>query len=154
MVDFAKLTLDDDIHVRFIEFMPGRHNEWDSSRVVSIREIKQTIEAIFPLVPVQVDTSGPARHWQIKGARGLIGFISPLSEHFCQDCNRLRITSDGRLRPCLFSPDEVDLKASLRNGSSRKALKDLFMKALMMKPEGHYVFGKAHIPRPMSEIGG
>ncbi|RME66029.1 MAG: GTP 3',8-cyclase MoaA [Nitrospirae bacterium] len=154
VLDFAKLTLRDDLHVRFIEFMPGRHNEWQRDRVVTIKEIKEKIETHFPLEPAIVETSGPAKHWRIKDAKGLIGFISPLSEHFCNECNRLRITSDGKLRPCLFSHDEIDLKEALKNGASRQDLKDIFLKALLIKPEGHYVLEEGQISRPMSEIGG
>jgi cyclic pyranopterin phosphate synthase len=154
VLDFAKLTLKEDIHIRFIEFMPGRHNEWDSARVVTIKEIRSCLEDVYEMEPVVVDTSGPARHWRIKGARGLIGFISPLSEHFCHECNRLRITSDGKLRPCLFSPEEIDLKAALRNGSTDQQIKDLLVKAILKKPEGHYSLDEDLITRPMSEIGG
>lgn len=154
IIDFAGLTMHDEIHVRFIEFMPGRHNEWQRDRVVTAKEIKEKVESEFPLEPIVVDTPGPAKHWKIKGAKGLIGFISPLSEHFCHECNRLRITSDGKIRPCLFSHEEIDLKEALRNGGTREDIKDLLLKAILTKPEGHYISEKGQIPRPMSEIGG
>jgi len=154
IVEFAKLTLLERLHVRFIEFMPGTDNDWDFSRVVTAQQIRATLEKEFELEPIKIQTSGPAKHWKIKGAQGIIGFISALSEHFCNECNRLRLTSDGRLRPCLFSPIEVDLKELLRKGCSDKQIQELFIKALFLKPEGHYLMKEHIIPRPMSEIGG
>jgi len=100
--------------------------------------------------------NGPAITYRWKGARGQIGFISPISRHFCEQCNRLRLTSDGKLRPCLFSDDEVDLKAYLRNGYDDRKLSEFLMLTLKTKPRGHAInthyFKKCQ--RSMSSIGG
>ncbi len=154
VVEFARLSQDKDIHIRFIEFMPGRHNDWDYQRVVPMNQIKETLEKVFDIQPIEINTPGPARHWRIKGARGVLGFISPITEHFCNECNRLRLTSDGRLRPCLFSQEEIDLKDILRTGGSDEDLRNLLIKAIMHKPQAHQATAGQKISRPMSEIGG
>ena len=158
IIDFARLTLDRSLHVRFIEYMPsGEGQTWKPEDVLTIDQIRRQIEKFGPLSRVDSEShNGPAVTYRWKGARGQIGFISPISRHFCEQCNRLRLTSDGKLRPCLFSDDEVDLKAYLRNGYDDRKLSEFLMLTLKTKPRGHAInthyFKKCQ--RSMSSIGG
>jgi GTP 3',8-cyclase len=158
IVDLARLTLQEGWHVRFIELMPlnpGASSE--ELQYVPNREVRQMIvAALGELEPVQtVAGAGPAAYYRLAGARGSLGFISPLSEHFCAQCNRLRLTADGRLRPCLLADNELDLRAALRQGASETDLCDLLQQAIRAKPQGHHV-AEHVLPqgRAMSEIGG
>lgn len=156
--DFARRTLSDGWHVRFIELMPiGANVEWASSRVVPVAEIAARIEAeVGSLQPVHGPTgNGPARYYQLPGAAGTIGFIAALSDHFCSSCNRLRLTADGRLRPCLMSEEEIDLRGPLRAGASNQELKELLTQAIQRKPQRHHLdrtLGPQD--RTMAQIGG
>jgi len=158
ILPLARLTLDHPLHVRFIEYMPaGNGQPWRLDDVLTISQIKDVIEALGPLsVDDTQDRSGPAAVYRLEGAKGRIGFISPVSCHFCESCNRLRLTSDGKLRPCLFSDEEIDLRQPLRNGCDDARLRDLLELALQKKPRGHMVnthlFKKCQ--RNMSSIGG
>jgi cyclic pyranopterin phosphate synthase len=158
VVDFAALTLRSDWHVRFIEVMPlGRGAHWAGDGVVASSEIRERIEsALGPLEPVRGERgAGPARYYRLPGAEGTLGFISPVSEHFCYACNRLRLTSDGRVLPCLLSSQSVDLRAALRSGADDGALRALLAKAVGAKPEGHSLDGEgAEGALPMSQVGG
>ncbi len=146
----ARLTYELPIEVRFIEFMPvGDNPFWGIDRVVPIVEIMEGIKKLGPLIPAGKTGMGPARVYALPGAKGKIGFISPLSSHFCGSCNRLRITSDGRLRPCLFSDVEINLKNYLRKGL--KSLEEAFAEALKIKPK---IGVKGSTQRPMRAIGG
>jgi cyclic pyranopterin phosphate synthase len=107
------------------------------------------------LEPASLSGHGPARYWRIPGAAGTVGFISALSEHFCQTCNRLRLTPDGRLMPCLFSEREFDLRAPLRAGANDAALRAIVQAAIAAKPSGHRMAERcAPRGRLMSRIGG
>jgi cyclic pyranopterin phosphate synthase len=108
------------------------------------------------LAPVQrVDGSGPAAYYRLEGAPGTIGFISPVSEHFCEQCNRLRLTADGRLRPCLLADEEIDLRTILRRGAGIEELQECLRAAVRAKPAGHQLQRRIHPEgRVMSEIGG
>ena len=163
--DFARLTMDSDFHVRFIEFMPsGRNDYWSPERYITTDEIRRTIETIAPLTPVHVRKNGPSRYFRLKGAKGVIGFISALTHHFCADCNRMRLTADGKLRPCLFSETEIDLRTALRSGAPDSEIERLFRLSIEIKPEGHNMGEKIALTgpatpdssrrRPMSKIGG
>ncbi|HID90183.1 MAG TPA: GTP 3',8-cyclase MoaA, partial [Anaerolineae bacterium] len=117
VVDLARLTLEPDWHIRFIEVMPlGEGAHWAGDGVVSAAEIRRRIEAALgPLTAVRGEAgAGPARYYRLPGAEGTLGFISPVTEHFCHACNRLRLTSDGRLLPCLLSGVAIDLRTPLR----------------------------------------
>jgi len=157
VVDFARLTLRDEWHVRFIEMMPlGPYGGEYRQGYVPMSEVRARIEeALGPLVPAKVIGNGPARYYRLKGARGTIGFITPISEHFCYRCNRLRLTADGRLRPCLLSDYEIDLKGPMRSGATVEDIADLIKKAVHDKPERHHL-AENLFPRgrAMSEIGG
>lgn len=155
---FAKLTIDRPVHIRFIEFMPvGSANGWKDERFIPNTEVQERITAIGTLTEEASGTrSGPAHMYRLTGAQGKLGFISALSSHFCSTCNRLRLTADGRLRTCLFSDDETDLKTPLRNGCDDAELDRIITGTIKSKPQQH----KMHEPsfkkcfRGMSAIGG
>jgi GTP 3',8-cyclase len=99
--------------------------------------------------------NGPAKYYKLPGASGTIGFITPVTEHFCSECNRLRLTADGKLRPCLLNEDEVDLREPLRSGASIEELKTLIKDAINKKPKGHTLGEEGrHKGRPFSQVGG
>ena len=160
MPALAWLTIDKDWHVRFIEVMPiGNAQDWGESfpapdhRYVSVQEMRSRLSN-FDLQPeVGPINNGPARTFRISGATGTIGFISPLGEHFCENCNRLRLTSDGKLRSCLVSPSEVSLKDAVR---ADQPLEQYFVQALLNKPRHHNMLAAipADAQRSMSQIGG
>ncbi|WP_026476701.1 GTP 3',8-cyclase MoaA [Alkaliphilus transvaalensis] len=150
--DFAKLTVNDNIDVRFIELMPvGEASGWAKERFISNEEVKRRIGGLIPLIN---DTSGPARLYQLPGAKGRIGFINPISEHFCGACNRIRLTSDGKLKPCLHSNHEIDLLKVLKEDP--RHVDEVLQRAILSKPEKHYLYTTEHEigHRNMSEIGG
>ena len=153
----ARLTIDRGWHVRFIEMMPfGTVAGFQTSAYVSSEETMARIQAVLgPLRPI--DTSGydPARTYRLDGAHGTLGFISSVSQPFCAQCGRLRLTAEGRLRLCLLRDDEVDLRAPIRAGASYDELKERFAAAAFKKPWGHGLARKV-IPRQriMSQIGG
>ncbi|NTU42921.1 MAG: GTP 3',8-cyclase MoaA [Nitrospirales bacterium] len=155
--EFSRLTLEIPFHVRFIEFMPiGGRDLWSHDKYISTEEIRQRVSAIAPLMPVKLRKSGPARYFRFDGAPGVIGFISPITHHFCDSCNRLRLTSDGKLRPCLFSETEIDLRSALRQDADDDEIRKLLRLAVEVKPEGHAIAHErsfSHL-RHMSKIGG
>lgn len=207
LAQFAQLTLEKPLHVRFIEYMPiGKIDDslppaisadprtksatssafipWSDHDVVPATEIRSLFnnalkqEGIDPLVPLKKTSGkakyssenatkttkhgalgsasapigwGPATYYKIPGAKGTIGFISAISNHFCATCNRLRLTADGKLRPCLFSDEELDIRSALRNGSEED-LQQIFNEALRIKPEGHH--HRHGTERSMSQVGG
>ena len=126
-------------------------------RAVTAEEIRKKIERVCgALEPAKVAVGGgPARYYRLPGARGTIGFITPLSEHFCYGCNRLRLTADGKLRPCLLSDQEIDLRSVLRRGADVKHIMDVLRKGIDSKPMHHHL-DECELPegRLMSEIGG
>ncbi len=162
VVDFARKTVEEGWHVRYIEFMPvGRwqgdgNGQWAQS-FVSFEEIRNQIESVLgQLEAVDGPTgAGPARYYRVPGTRGSIGFITAVSNHFCAHCNRLRLSADGRLRPCLLSDQEIDLRSLLRSGVGEEELQRLIIQAIQEKPQGHRL-GEGAFPkgRTMSEIGG
>ncbi len=161
IIDFARLTLDRRLHVRFIEFMPiGANDRWQHDTCISSERIREMIEqSVGPLSPFSKGkTAGPSANFQIAGARGVIGFISPISKHFCSACRRLRLTADGRIRPCLLSDTEIDIKAPLRSGCDDTELERLLRLSLKIKPERHYLNSSGEpggcFQRTMSRIGG
>jgi cyclic pyranopterin phosphate synthase len=158
IVDFARKTLVDDWHVRFIELMPiGANIRWASDGILPITEMRARIEnEIGPLQPIHGPKgNGPARYHQLAGAKGTIGFIGALSDHFCPSCNRLRLTADGRLRLCLLNEREVDLRTTLRSGATLEMVKGLLTQAIQSKPRRHHL-DEALTPRDrtMAQIGG
>jgi cyclic pyranopterin phosphate synthase len=154
ILDFAKMTYEEGCHVRFIELMPFK----GAAEFVPSIELRQHISLLGKLEPCgSITGNGPAMYYRLSGARGTIGFISPLTEtSFCSRCNRMRLTPDGKLRPCLLGEDEIDLKTPLRNNASMEELKSLILKAVASKPEHHHLEGGNVRPvnRRMSQIGG
>jgi len=154
--DFARKTIEDGWNVRFIEHMPVNGEDINVTRLVSVKEMKKRLESLGALEPFKIDKgSGPAKYFRFPGAKGSVGFITPVTEHFCYQCNRLRLTADGKLRLCLLREDEIDLREPLRSGASIQELKDLIVKAIAAKPKGHsLVEGTTHKGRPFSQVGG
>ncbi len=156
VIDFARMSISQGWHVRFIEFMPFGAPKAESLGTVSAQEIREHIQSLGKLEPYAGKTgNGPARYYRFAGAGGTIGFITPMTEHFCQTCNRLRLTADGKLRPCLLDDDEVGLREPLRNRAKTDELKQLIQQAVTMKREQHQLEeGLAPTRRPMRQIGG
>jgi len=168
VVELARRSVSDGWHVRFIELMPiGAKVSWaggppeagGTGGTVPIKEVRGRIEAALgPLEaagPGSPTGNGPAHYYRLPGAAGTVGFIGALSDHFCRACNRLRLTADGRLRPCLMSDEELDLRPTLRAGANLETVKELLIQAIRRKPERHHL-EEAQAPqgRTMSEIGG
>jgi cyclic pyranopterin phosphate synthase len=159
VADLAALTFNKPYHVRFIELMPFQHSHCDDyDRLhVPVGEIIRKIPGIdrARLNPI-LGNPGPARLCALPGAKGKIGFIAPMSWHFCGSCNRLRLTADGKIRSCLFSNVEMDIKTPLRRGASKKKLIEFFTSAVKHKPRGHQLNGDMHgkTGRGMHAIGG
>jgi cyclic pyranopterin phosphate synthase len=156
LLDFAARTINEEWHVRFIEFMPVAGVCATASYFVSVGDMRKRLELLGELEPCLPGVgNGPAKYFHFPHARGTIGFITPVSEHFCFHCNRLRLTADGRLRPCLLADDEVDLKQPLRSGISSAGLKQLIKAAVADKPLRHHL-AEGYVPkdRPMTQVGG
>jgi cyclic pyranopterin phosphate synthase len=165
IAEIARTTVDEDWQVRFIELMPFVDEQETCIRDTSLtlgfvptEEVKRQIEeALGPLTVAEASTGGgPGRYYRLPGARGLIGFISPLSEdQFCTTCNRMRLTADGKIRPCLLTDHEVNLKETLRRGGSDDELRQRLLEALDSKPDAHHL-GDGNRPkwRKMAQIGG
>jgi cyclic pyranopterin phosphate synthase len=155
---FAALTLHKDVHVRFIEFMPiGNRGTWKPDAYLSKEEIMASVSSAGNLIRLPFKGGGPSRNYRIEGAPGMIGFISAISDCFCSSCNRLRLTAIGKLRPCLFSEQTVDIKTPLRNGASDEELEILYRSAVLSKPASHALLDRSvgHPSlSPMSQIGG
>jgi cyclic pyranopterin phosphate synthase len=158
VIDFARKTIEEGWNVRYIEFMPIGTPNGDISGMVTTSEIKEAIQSLGTLEPYTgLEGNGPARYYQFSGAKGTIGFITPITEHFCQTCNRLRVTSDGNLRPCLLANEEIDVKKALRSGADSEELKQLIQQAVDIKREQHNLDGRLAPDindRPMCQIGG
>jgi len=155
-IDFARMSVSEGWNVRFIEFMPFGTPKTEATQMVSSQEIRDRIQSLGELEPYTGKTgNGPAKYYKLTGAKGTIGFISAMTEHFCHTCNRLRLTFDGQLRPCLLDDDEVNLKERLRNGASTDELKQLVQQAIATKREQHHLNeGLASGRRQMYQIGG
>jgi cyclic pyranopterin phosphate synthase len=158
ILDFARLTLRYPYQIRFIEYMPlGNQNNWNADRFMPVAEIRQKILTLGPLGPVQrEDLDGPAARFILEGAKGELGFIGALSEHFCDSCNRLRLTADGHLRGCLLADHEIELKSPLRQGIADDQLLELIKQAIRSKPRRHGLIKSSprKCVRSMSTIGG
>jgi GTP 3',8-cyclase len=159
ILDFGRLSCEKPYHIRFIEFMPvGTENGWSAERFLSSEDILKKLQVLGPLFPINGQgLDGPAKRMSYAGARGEIGLISPISEHFCPSCNRLRLTAEGRLRVCLFSDDETDLRTLLRNGASDTELESVIRGTISRKPKEHPIQMNPlprKCQRQMSKIGG
>jgi len=154
VTDFAHLSIEKGWHIRFIEPMPFVDNMTFS--FLPISEILERLKIFGPLEPfLSSKGNGPAKYFKFAGSTGTIGFISPLSDCFCSSCNRLRLTVDGMLRPCLMSDRELDLKPVLRNGGTLNDIKLSLLHAVEAKPERHkLVEGQSQKGRAMCQLGG
>jgi len=155
----ARLARSHNVQVRFIEYMPlDSARAWDTSKLVPASEIIASIHAVFPLEEVGREcASSTSLHFRFAdGAAGSIGVIAPVTRPFCGACSRLRITADGKVRPCLFSRDEWDLRSLLREGASDAALAELMLDAVWSKQKGHGITSSGFVQpqRTMSAIGG
>ncbi len=134
----------------------GSTGFWIAGKCIPTREIMDRIRAFRPIVPEETQWPGPAEYFRLEGARGLVGFISPMTRHFCATCNRLRLTSDGKIQPCLFSNRQIDMKSAIRRQAPDRELEQLLKRSIQWKPAGHGLdCGKSsnHL-RSMSKIGG
>ena len=155
--EMARLSIDNPFHIRFIEYMPIGDSQMGNGPLLLAPEIKKRISELGQLLPVRNTAhDGPAQRYRFEGARGEIGFIHALSLHFCDRCNRLRLTASGQLRPCLLSDHHEDVKGPLRNGCSDEELAEIFFKAVRHKPSNHNLaIGKpTRICGQMNAIGG
>jgi len=170
--EFARMSLEKPLEVRFIEYMAFGCRMIEERKFVPSKEVMERISRLGELIPVGRDSAsgglglsnkdrskdlslllplrGPARLYRLKGAVGTMGFISPVSQPFCGDCNRLRLTSDGRLRACLLAGGEVDIRAILRGNPTPETIKRAFLEAAVLKPAEHSGTGEA----VMCRIGG
>ncbi len=154
---FARFARENPYEVRFIEWMPlDADHAWSRDQVLTGAEIRQAIDAMWPLEPEPREPSATARVYRFADGRGRIGFINPVSEPFCSDCNRIRLTADGRLRTCLFSLHETDLRGPMRAGASDDDLEELIRAAVWRKELKHHVNDPGFVQpeRSMSRIGG
>ena len=158
--DLARLTLDKPYHVRFIELMPTDSSAYGyyESLFIPVEEFMKKINQVDRVkIEPTTDSYGPARLCKLPGAIGKVGFIAPISWHFCGSCNRLRLTADGKIKTCLFSQEEIDIKAPLRTGALQNDIINIFRQAVAEKPSGHHLNAKDHqnaCQRAMHAIGG
>ncbi len=137
---FVKLARDSAYEVRFIEFMPlDADRAWTSDQVLTGAELHAMIDALAPLEPLEREPSATARVYRFADGQGRVGFINPVSEPFCADCNRIRLTADGRLRTCLFSLNETDLRGPLRDGADDGELERIIREAVWRKELKHHI---------------
>jgi cyclic pyranopterin phosphate synthase len=157
VIPFAQLARRSPYQVRFIEFMPlDADRAWSPDQVLTGEEIRSAIDAVYPLEPERREPHSTARVYRFADGRGKIGFINPVSEPFCGDCNRIRLTADGRLRTCLFSLNETDLRGPLRAGADDAQLERIIRDAVWRKELKHHVGDPGFVQpaRTMSAIGG
>ena len=167
ILDFAQLTVNDGWHVRFIELMPfvtdtclegcaGEGSDRLQGQFIAVSEIQERLSRLGALEPAAyMKGNGPAKYFRLPRASGTIGFISPVSQHFCENCNRLRLTADGKLRLCLFSDDEIDLRTPLRSGAPVDTIRKVIIEAVKVKPSQHHLSqGMVPPKRFMSQVGG
>lgn len=149
LFDFVELSRKQELSIRFIEYMP-LGGEAEAEKFMSTKEIKELISSKYKLLPAVSKGNGPAVYFKVEGAAGTLGFISALSEHFCSSCNRLRLTADGKFKPCLASNQEVKISEI-----SEKEITAAYRQALKIKPACHNLnFEKQNYSRNMSQIGG
>ncbi len=159
LLDFVRFARENEVSFRFIEYMPlDSGHEWSRNLVVSGREIRDAIEVIHPL-RLKEPNRGTGTAWTyafVDGAPGEIGIIAPVTEMFCGQCSRIRLTADGQIRTCLFSTHEYDLRHSLRSGAGRDEIVDFIRSAVLKKEPSHRINDPAFVQpeRTMSFIGG
>lgn len=157
LTDMARLSFDYPLHIRFIEYMPIGESQIGNGPLLLAPEIKKRISVLGSLIPVpKTMNDGPAQRYHFEGAAGEIGFIHALSHHFCDRCNRLRLTARGQLRPCLLSDHHEDVKGIMRTGGTDEQLAEIFFKAVRHKPSDHNLAmqNPSRVCGQMSSIGG
>ncbi len=160
LFDFVRFADEYDVEIRFIEYMPFSGNGWQQAQFISSQELKVRMTEQYSLIPrYETPSAAAVRTYHILGHKGSVGFISAVSNSFCQFCNRLRLTSDGCLRPCLHGPVEIDVKGPMRRGASDNDLLALFREAVDKKPRSHQSFlqhdhAYVECDREMVRIGG
>jgi cyclic pyranopterin phosphate synthase len=158
LTDMARLSFDYPLHIRFIEYMPIGESQLGNGPLLLAPEIKKRIcNELGQLISVRNSANdGPAQRYRFEGAKGEVGFIHALSQHFCDRCNRLRLTASGQLRPCLLSDRHEDIKGPLRSGCSDEQLAEIFLKAVRHKPSDHNltIGNSLRVNGRMSAIGG
>jgi cyclic pyranopterin phosphate synthase len=157
VLPFARLARRKPYQVRFIEFMPlDADHAWSEDRVLTGGEIREIIDSVYPIEPVPRESHATARVYRFHDGKGEIGFINPVSEPFCADCNRIRLTAEGKLRTCLFSLHETDLREPLRSGAGDEVIESIIREAVWRKELKHHVSepGFRQPFRSMSRIGG
>jgi cyclic pyranopterin phosphate synthase len=155
LMDFVGLTRERPLHVRFIEFMPAGNGFWNQAKYFPLLPFIERLQQEFSLEPAPLTTGvGPAKNFRLPGACGTLGFITAVSRHFCDRCNRLRLTADGKLRSCLFGSLEVEIKSKVSQGEA--AIRGAFQEALAKKPACGFegVLPQGFSCRVMSQIGG
>jgi GTP 3',8-cyclase len=136
ILDFAKFAETREVEVRFIEFMPfGDSTLWDKDKIIPSSAVEELIRREYLLQPWSNSHRGPAKVFSMQGSQGKVGFISPVSSHICSECNRIRLTSHGTIKPCLFSDTEYDLKGLLRGGAGNEEIRTFVRNAVKEKPE-------------------
>jgi GTP 3',8-cyclase len=157
VIPFARFAREHPYEIRFIEFMPlDADHAWTADDVLTGEEIRAAIHEVYPLEPEPRKPNATARTYRFADGRGRIGFINPVSEPFCADCNRIRVTADGQLRTCLFSLRETDLRAVLRGGADDDELETVLRNAVWRKELKHHIGDPGFVQpaRTMSAIGG
>lgn len=158
IMDFVELTRERPLSVRFIEYMPvSSLGKWSRSKLISSSELMDSIKQGYELIPLEEKNgAGPSQDYTIPGYRGTVGFITPVTRHFCEECNRIRVTADGRIRSCLFSDDENYILPLLREGRGLKEIGDFILNSLETKPYCHNIdsIQFKSCQRSMSKIGG
>lgn len=156
LIDFVNYVKDTPINVRFIEFMPFRDNEWKMDEVVPYESMRQTIEQQFELIPLPPKHGDVAKDFSIAGHSGSVSFVTSMTESFCSSCNRLRLTSDGSIKSCLFYAPELNFRDALRSAASDAEIEAMITDAVRRKPEAHPPAEElaAGDNRSMVEIGG
>lgn len=149
---FVNLTLENEVDIRFIELMPiGENGDWAQSHFIPNTIVLDKNPDLIPVA--SKDKSAPARHYKLPGAKGRVGLINPISSHFCSSCNRIRLTADGKIKPCLHSNEEIDIRSTLRQDGD---ILPIITKAIKVKPKQHHMNEEDYTPidREMVQIGG
>lgn len=137
ILDFVEFTKDKPMNVRFIEYMPFKDNAWSQAGVFPYLAMRQLIESRYALVPITPGFGAVAKDFKLPGHKGTVSFITSMTDSFCGTCNRLRLTSDGQIKSCLFQPAEVNIRDSLRSGLTDFGLETLITSAVLQKQEAH-----------------
>jgi cyclic pyranopterin phosphate synthase len=155
ILDFARLAKKWGQHVRFIEFMPfGNDDMWNRSKIIASETIEKIIKTKYKLTSSANLDKGPAKMYTIDDSDGKVGFISPMSSHICSECNRIRLTASGMVRPCLFSDVEYDIKSLLRGKSSEEEIAGFIKDVVRAKPEKRNETGRIRKCQSLRSIGG